>query len=332
MNQQSPITVEVTRGGLVESMHIAHAVISDQDGKIIQTFGDAEFLTYPRSAIKMIQALSFVESGAVERYDLQDRHVAIACASHLGEEQHIQVIQEWLDRIGLSEDDLECGAHEPSSKVAYQRMILAHEKPNRMHNNCSGKHCGILTTCLQMGWDPQGYLRWDHAAQVRIRKVLSEVSGLNYENVPWGVDGCGIPTYAVPLKAIAQMMSVMIREKNLTAERKAATKRILAAVGREPHMISGTEAFCTEVTIISEAKTFAKTGAEGVYTALIPDRGIAIALKVQDGAYRASQAVVMELMHRLGGLTEPQYSNLRNRISPLQNWSKDVVGEIRIKT
>jgi L-asparaginase II len=330
-NSQAPITVEVTRGALVESKHEVHAVICDLDGKIIEAYGEADHLTFPRSAIKMIQALSLAESGAIEKYDLQDRHVAIACASHMGEDQHINVIREWLQRIGLTDDDLECGAHDPSNKLAYQQMILAHDKPTRMHNNCSGKHCGILTTCLQMGWDYHGYLRWDHPVQARLRKILSEVSGLNYENVPWGVDGCGIPTYAVPLKSIAQSMSVLIRDKGVSAERRAASKRLLSAVAHEPHMISGTQAFCTEVTIISEAKTFAKTGAEGVYTALIPEKGIALALKVVDGAYRASQTVVMELMHRLGGLTDTQYVNLRNQIAPLQNWNKDLVGEIRIK-
>ena len=327
--KEGPLVVEVKRSIFVESAHLVDAVVVDVNGKIAAKYGACESLIFPRSAIKMIQALSFVESGAVESFDLSDKHIAISCASHLGETMHTKLVQEWLEKIQLQENFLECGSHFPYDESARNELIRKEQVPHAIHNNCSGKHCGMLTTALQLKESPRGYSQYDHPIQKRLRKILSELAGQNYEKIPWGVDGCSIPTYALPLESIAKSMTALLPGAKVSSERAHAAARILKSIQAEPLLISGTKGLCSQIIKISKGRVIAKTGAEGVFTALIPEQGLSIALKVHDGATRASESAIVHLLHSLGGLTEAEVLSLKITTGAiLKNWSGLAVGEI----
>jgi L-asparaginase II len=316
-----PLSVNIFRGKTQESRHLVDAVVVDSHGKVIESFGDCEQLVFPRSAIKMIQALPLLESGAAEKLKLSEKEIALACASHKGEPQHTEVVQVWLARLGLGEKDLECGSHWPSDEATKFAMICEGKKPCAFHNNCSGKHAGFLSTAVYLGEPTANYIQYDHPVQKNLRRVLSEISQYNYDHASWGVDGCGIPTYAVPLKVIAKAMAALLPEASADSLRKAAAKKILSAVSSEPSMISGTQGLCSRIVRISDGRAIAKTGAEGVYTALIPEKGIALALKVRDGASRASELAALYLIEKLGGLTSTEAENLRaSTAAVIKNW------------
>lgn len=325
----NPLQIQVTRGNAVESEHIVDAVVVDTQGKIVRANGNIDSLVFPRSAIKMIQALGFAESGALDKFELTEKELSLACASHLGQDIHLLTVRAWLSKLGLTSENLECGAHKPYDEDAYVNLIRAGKSPERVHNNCSGKHSGILSACLAYKEPTKGYSKYDHPAQVRLRKILGELSNLSYEKSPWGVDGCGIPTYAIPLKAIADSMAKLLPEAKVSADRSAAAKKILHAVKKYPEMISGVGGLCTEVIQISKGQSLLKTGAEGVYTALIPSKGLSIAIKCRDGASRASQVAILHLLHQLGGLTDSQREELRPYSDEIiRNWEKLQVGSV----
>lgn len=327
----NPLHVQVSRGEAIESEHLVDAVIVDVKGKIIEAFGKVDSIVYPRSAIKMIQALAFVESGAVEKFNLTEKEISLACASHDAQDIHITTVRAWLDRLDLGSDNLECGAHKPYDEKAAEALIRQGKKPERVHNNCSGKHSGIISTCVCLEENPKGYSHYDHPAQIRLRKLLSELSGLDYSHSPWGIDGCGIPTYAIPLLSIAQSMACLLPGAPVTNVRTIASERILKAIRQYPEMISGEGGLCTEVVRASRGRSIIKTGAEGVYTALIPEKGIALALKCRDGGSRASQVSVLHLLQNLGGVTEAERTVLVQFSGEIiRNWERVPVGQVQV--
>jgi L-asparaginase II len=314
------LVVHVLRGSTVESEHAIDAVVMDSKGKIVSAYGDSQRLTFPRSAIKMSQALVFVESGALQKFDLNEEHIALACASHWAEPRHVELARQWLKKISLDESVFACGPHYPADEKAVQAMIKRDEKPTAVHNNCSGKHLGLISATLAHGQNPRGYADYHHFIQQKLRQVLSQISGYSFEQAQWGIDGCGIPTYAVPLQVIARLIAdAMSRE------------RIIAAIQKNPTLISGTEGLCTKMIQVTKGRVIAKTGAEGVYTALDLRQNLVFALKVKDGQTRASQAAILKLLQVQGALSEEEYT----RILPPQgnkilNWAGTEVGEIRV--
>jgi L-asparaginase II len=327
-----PICVSVKRGNMQESFHAVDAVVMDKDGKVIQAFGDIESAVFPRSAIKFIQAIPFVESGAIEKYNLTERNISLACASHLGEKIHTDAVLDWLKTLGQNEEIFACGAHWPYDEETLHGMIRKSENPRKIHNNCSGKHCGMISTSLVKNENPVGYDKYDHPIQVRLRKILSELAGVDYDHAPWGIDGCGIPTYAIPLWATARSMAALLPDSSIAKQYANASRIILNAIVKEPLMISGTKGLCSNIVQATKGSILAKVGAEGVYTALIPSLGISILLKAHDGAGRASDTAVIYLLQKFGGLSESEI----NQLSPyyqfvMKNWAGLPVGEISVQ-
>jgi L-asparaginase II len=320
----NPILVELTRGGLVESRHAGAFVVTRANGEIVVGLGDIERRIYPRSAIKALQALPLLESGAAERYGLGDAEIALACASHSGTERHATTAAGMLARAGLLPAALGCGAHAPGDETAAFELRRAGLAPGQEHNNCSGKHAGMLVTAAHMGEPTEGYLGLDHPVQQRIARVLAEVTGVEASREWVGVDGCSAPNWAMPLRALATAFARLGTGEGLEPSRARAARRLMEACWAEPEMMSGPGRLDARVLAEHPGSIFLKTGAEGVYCGALPEKGFGFALKIDDGAPRASQSVVKALVDRL----TPGSAGVRNW-ADLTNWNGTVVGEIR---
>jgi len=331
MKSRSPLSVEVLRGSVVESQHQVMVVVVDERAVPALYWGNPEYLTYPRSAIKMLQALPLVESGAAEAFGFEDRHLCLACSSHRGEKNHILAATEIMKKVGIHESQLACGAHAPAHEATAHEMIRRGLSPSPVMNNCSGKHSGIIATCLHLKENPEGYERYTHPAQVRLRKLLSEVTRFNHEKAHWGVDGCGIPTYALPLQNMAIGMQALVNPKEGETRRRAA-QRILDAVRREPFYLSGTASFATDVIQQAQGRCLVKNGAEGVFCGVIPEKSWAFAVKAEDGAARAAQAATAFLLQKLGVFSEENIHVLKDYLEPkVKNWKEAEVGHLRVR-
>lgn len=327
---RQPIIVEVTRGLVVESVHQVVAVVVNEIGHITHSWGNPQYLTVPRSAIKMLQALPLIESGAADKFGLEEKHIALACASHRGEKDHLAALASWMDKVHFKEDQFVCGPHWPYHEASAHEMIRRNARPTVFCNNCAGKHAGLITTCLHLGENPAGYEKYEHNVQKRLRQVLTETMKVDHSLVAHGVDGCGILTYAVPLQAVATGMATFINPKE-KPQRKAAAERILRAVQSFPFYVSGSDNFTTDVIEKTQGRAVIKGGAEGVFAGVLPEKRVAFAVKASDGASRAAQEVTAALLLQLGGLSATEFKSLAKHTQPtITNWHGDVVGQIRI--
>ncbi len=329
-----PMIIEVTRGDMVESRHRADIAVVDADGKVVRAWGDIEPPVYGRSAIKPLQALPLIESGAADRFGVSVAELALACASHNGEPRHVELVTAWLARIGCSVADLECGSHTPYHESSVEALIRAGRKPDATYNNCSGKHTGFLSTARHLGEPTGGYIRYEHPVQQRILGVLEQMTGLGLADAPRGIDGCGIPVIGIPLGNMALGMARLADPgEHVPPARAAAAKRILAAMAAEPFLVAGTDRFCTKVMEIVGAKVALKTGAEGVYTAALPTFGLGVALKVEDGAGRAAEVAMGRVLHDLKLLTGDEEKALADALTPpIRNRVGRETGRIRPAT
>ena len=326
----NPIVVEITRGTAVESRHRGSAVVVDQNGHVMASWGSLETPVFPRSAIKSVQAIPFIETGAAEAFGLGNKEIALACASHNGEQKHIDVVSAWLQKIGLSEENLECGTHWPFDKETASNLIKLGKSPSALHTNCSGKHAAMLTTALHMSETAEGYVRIEHPCQQRVMGTLESMCGLNFDNIPRGIDGCAIPTFSIPLGNIALAMARIAAPDALPSIREAAVTCIRRAIAAEPYMIAGRNRYCSEIIELTGGRLIVKTGAEGVFAAAVPEIGAGIALKCDDGATRASEIMMTAILSNLNVFDNSMIEELKNRLRiPLKNRNGATVGEIR---
>jgi L-asparaginase II len=299
-----PILVEVTRGPIVESRHAVDAAVVDASGALVAAWGEVERPVYPRSASKPLQALPLVESGAADAFGLQDRELALACASHSGEPVHVGTVKAWLARLGLSEADLECGAHLPRAGKPQEDFIRSGAALAAAHNNCSGKHAGMLSHAVHLGEPTAGYVGYEHPVQRRVAAAYGEMCGLDLAKAPRGTDGCSIPTFAIPLAALALGLARFANPDGQAPARQAACRRLARAMWAEPYMVAGLGRCCTAILGAAPGRIVAKTGAEGVYVAGLAGRGLGLAVKARDGAGRAAEVALLALLGHLDALDE----------------------------
>jgi len=304
--QANPILAELTRGNWVENRHRAAFVVIDADGRVIASAGDIERAIFPRSAIKSMQALAMVTSGAIDRFELTSEELALACASHHGEDAHVSGVTHFLEHVGLSKADLECGAHQPTSSQARNALRAAGEAPSALHNNCSGKHSGMLSVALALGVPTLGYVERDHPVQMRVRAAIETVVGETLSVDRCGRDGCSIPTWAAPLRAFAQGFARMATGTGLPADLGAAANRIFDAATSHPHLVAGTGHFDTLVMEAFGGRLMQKGGAEGVQCGALRDKGWGYALKCDDGNMAASVAMIASLLLAIAEPDEKQ--------------------------
>lgn len=331
MKSRIPLSVEVLRGAVVESQHQVLAVVVDERCVPVMYWGNPDYLTFPRSAIKMLQALPFVEAGAADAFGFEARHLCLVCSSHRGEKKHLEAVGEMMKKTGIREEQFVCGGHLPAHEASAQEMIRKSLQPTPMMNNCSGKHSGIIATCLHLKEDPTGYEKYNHPAQARLRKVLSEVTRFDHNKAHYGTDGCGILTYALPLQNMAIGMMALINPKESEARRVAA-KRIVDAVRHEAFYLSGSEDFTSDMIQKTQGRAIIKNGAEGGFCGVLPEKKLAFAIKAEDGSARASQAATAFLLQKLGAFNAENLANLKIYLEPkIKNWKGAEVGSIRVK-
>jgi L-asparaginase II len=324
---ENPILVEVARADIVESRHRGAIAVADAGGNLLFSLGDVARPIFPRSAIKVLQAIPLVESGAADALGLGDAELAVACASHSGDKVHLESVRAIIAKVGLDEDMLACGAHWPLGERASRDLMLAGMRPQPIHNNCSGKHAGMLAACLQSGLDPIGYERHDHPLQQAIKRIVAEVCGADLGSAEMGIDGCSVPTFALPLQSLATGFARIGSGKGLPRERTEAVRRLTRACFAKPVLMAGEGRFDTLVLGGLVNKAFSKGGAEGVHVAALPELEIGIALKIDDGAKRGTELVMAHLLAQLlPGADRVLAAYLKGDIS---TWRGRTVGSLR---
>ncbi len=325
-----PFTVEVTRGPMVESRHMVIAAISDANGRLVRSWGDVESPVYLRSAIKPLQALPLIESGAADAFNVSEKELSLACASHTGEPIHVAAVTGWLARMGLGIGDLECGSHWPTYDAAARALAAEGKEPTAAHNNCSGKHTGFLCTALHLQEGVKGYISLDHPVQQRIVRVLEDFTGLDLSRAPVGIDGCSIPTVGIPLDKAATAIARFADPAKLKADRAAACLRLQKAIAAHPEMIAGSYRLCTVINRAAKGRVIAKVGAEAVYLAALPEAGLGVAIKALDGTTRAAEVALGAILDELGVLDEEIHRAIDAYVRPeLRNRNNRMVGELR---
>ncbi len=326
-----PVLVEVFRGNLVESHHRGMVAVVDADGAAVLALGDVARPVLPRSAIKALQALPLVESGAADRYGLDEEELALACASHSGEPGHVEGVARMLAKAGLDPSALRCGAHWPLSQPAAFALARQKGAPSALHNNCSGKHAGFLCLACAMGVDRGNYWRPEHPVQREVHAVLEDLFGAALPAERCAIDGCSVPTWAVPTKNLARAFAKFGTGHGLAPARAAAAARLRAACAQNPWYVAGSGRFCTEIMRLLGARAYVKTGAEGVFCGALPQQGLGIAIKCDDGAGRASEAIMAAVIARFLPLDDAERTALARFAQPtLRNWNGIEVGSLRV--
>lgn len=317
--------VELWRGGRLESVHQGHAVVVDQTGDIVQSWGNPEHTTYARSSAKMLQALPMVESGVADRFGLTTAQLALSCASHSGAAIHTNPVQRWLKDLELDDEAFRCGPQWPADLPARNGLVKGDLSPCRYHNNCSGKHCGFLTMVKANGWGPE-YVAGDHPLQVGIKQVFEE---LVEETSPgWGIDGCSAPNHASTVHGMARAMATFACADDSTT-RGSAMVRLRNAMMAHPELVANEDRACTHIMRAAKGKAAIKTGAEGFFIAILPELKMGVALKIMDGTTRASECAMAAILCRLGVLDANDPSVKAYRNPDLKNFAGLITGDMR---
>ncbi len=325
----NPVLVEMVRSNLVESVHRGSYVVRRADGETLAQAGTIDAPVYPRSAYKMLQALPLVASGAADAFGLGAEELSLACASHSSEPMHTGRVDAWLAKLGLGDSDLECGPHPSRHEPTHDAMIKAGAKPARVHNNCSGKHAGFLTLAKRLGAPTKGYTQLDHPVQQTVSNTIAEVCEIDASDFVPGTDGCHAPNLAMPLGNLALGFAKLAAPQSLSEEFAPAARRLADAVAAHPLLMSGTGRACAALITASGARALVKVGAEGVYTGLLPEHGLGIALKIDDGATRAAETAITALLVALGVLDADDADVKAWLNPPLRNTRDKIVGEGR---
>jgi L-asparaginase II len=324
----NPVLVEAVRGSLVESQHSGAAAVVDADGKAVLTLGDVARPVFPRSAVKALQALPLIESGAADRFAEED--LALVCASHGGELEHVATVARMLARAGIDVAALECGAHWPLHQPSALALARSGGSASSLHNNCSGKHAGFLCLAGAMEVDPRRYVAPAHPVQRAVKAAIEQLTGAAIGQEDCAVDGCSVPTWAVPLRDLALAFARFGSGQGLDPARAKAAARLRSACSAKPWYVAGTGRFCTELMTRFGARVFVKTGAEGVFCAALPEQGLGIAAKIDDGATRAAEVAIAGLIARSLPLPADDRAALERFIRPpLRNWNGIAVGALR---
>jgi len=324
------LLVEITRNNTVESRHFGAAVVCDFKGNVLESWGDIDSLIFPRSALKPMLAIQLIESGASKHYALSDAELSLACSSHQGEQMHQDLVESWLNRLGLTEDDLACGAVLPEDTERAHQLLATGQHGCRIHHNCSGKHTGFLTTALHLNLPLDNYHLLDHPLQQLSLDMLSDLADIDLKQYPIGIDGCGLPAPTMPLLQLGRATARFANPAELSKNRTQAIYRLHKAITNEPLYIAGYGTVVSELNEVTKGAVLAKTGAEGVITAALPEQGLGIAVKIADGSARASSVALLAILDHLGVLSDEEKHKLQAHISPtIMNSRELAVGEIR---
>ena len=325
---QLSLDVVVTRGALVESRHRVHAAVVDATGALTASANDPEVVTYWRSCAKPFQVMTLIECGGFDRIGWGDDQLALACASHGGEPEHVAIVEGMLASISMEEGDLACGPHEPLAQRGLKLLRESGARASRVHNNCSGKHAAMLARAHDAGWPTFGYERQDHPVQQGCLAEVSRWSGVPAERIIQAVDGCGCVVFALPLDSMARAFA---RLADAARRGEGPASQVIHAMRTRPFLIGGTDRFDTALIEATEGRVIAKIGAEGIHTVALVDEGIGVAVKVEDGSMRAQFPAVLAVLQHLGALPRDLPLRLAEFMRrTLRNTRNEVVGEVRM--
>lgn len=327
----NPVLVEIYRGNILESFHRGVVCIVNEHNEIVFSTGDPQQVCYPRSAMKLLQVLPLIEHGGIEKFGFTLQEIAVMCGSHNAEPDHVEAVNSILAKIGLDKNALNCGPQYPSSKKDANELIRHDKKPHHIHNNCSGKHAGMLAMCVLMNWPLEDYINPQHPLQQLIMETCSTLYEYPKEKMTIALDGCSAPIYSVPV------INQAIGYKNLAGNiafsdpLQRACKTVLEAVSAYPFMVAGSKRYCTDMMNITAPAIIGKTGAEGVFCMTFTSQKLGVCIKIDDGKmlpqYNVAQAIVNASGLFTPGQLQPLQHYLRNDIT---NFNKLLTGEIRV--
>lgn len=322
--------VRVYRGNITESIHRVHLAVVNNQGSLLHGAGDPQLLTFARSTAKLIQALPVIESGAADHFGLGDAEIALCCASHNGEAEHVSAAQGILGKLGFHHEHLQCGAHEPYHAPTAQAMRERGEAPTTLHNNCSGKHSGMLALCAHLGASPDTYMSLQHPVQQLMLEAVCAMSDIPKSQMELGIDGCGVPVFGMPINHLALAFARLGSPEALPEVRANACQRIVAAVRKYPQYLAGSDRFDTQLIEVTQGRIIGKMGAEGIFALTVPEKGLGLVLKIEDGNQRALYPAVVEALKQLDLLSAAEISQLAAFHTPtVHNWQGTEVGIIR---
>ncbi|MDQ6779704.1 MAG: asparaginase [Candidatus Eremiobacteraeota bacterium] len=321
--------IVVSRGDLVESEHfVCHALV-DEDGTVVSSSGDIDRPVYMRSSAKPLIATAVVRSGAADRFGLNEHEIALAAASHNGEPAQVASVRDMLAKTGLDASEFQCGAHAPSHEPSAQALCLAGHLPQPVHNNCSGKHAGILALAVQLGADPSGYLAPDHPAQQAILQTCADLLGVPQTSFVVGIDGCGIPVIAVPMRTVARFFARFGTGNKIPVEYRTALARVRSAMLAHPWYVAGSGRFDTDLMLAAHPRVVCKGGAEGYHASALIEQRLGLTVKVADGNYRAVSPFVLATLARVGAVGEVALGALAKHRRPvIRNHAGTVIGRV----
>ena len=323
---KSQIMCEIWRGSYLESVHTGMAVICDKDGEISHQWGDPNALILPRSSAKMMQAIPLIISGAEKKFSIGEDLLALACASHNAAEIHLSRVLGWLSHLGFSETDLRCGPQPSKDPYVKKQMLEKGQSPCQIHNNCSGKHAGFLSVSRHLNAGPE-YTDPDHPVQLMVMDVFQELTQNKVDGIT--IDGCSAPNPAIPLYSLAKAMSWFATAHNRDDQLSKAALKIRTAMVNYPELVAGELRACTNLMKACEKKAILKTGAEGVFVAILPELEKGIALKIFDGGTRAAECAIASLLIQLGVLNPNHPTALAYTHAPILNWRKIQTGMMK---
>lgn len=327
----NPILVKVNRGDVLESFHRGVICIVDKDNKILYSEGDVQQLCYPRSALKFFQQIPMLISGAVEHFGFTQKEIALFCGSHNGEPQHVETVKSILDKIGLTESDLQCGPQMPTLREDQYNLIKQDIQPRKIHNNCSGKHAGFLAYCIYRNWPIESYIDPSHPLHLEILDVISDFHAYPKEKIKQGIDGCSAPIFAFPVLNQAIAYKNLIHPIQFDENVQNACKTMVDAIVQFPSMIAGSKRYCTDLMRLSEGKLIGKTGADGVYSIGVREHNYGICIKVDDGKMGPQYNIAQAVIEQLGILSKEANESLRQYVHhENKNFGGLVTGETNV--
>ncbi len=325
----NPALVEIWRDGLVESLHRGAYAVMDAAGAVLASAGDIDRPFFPRSSYKIFQALDLIESGAADAACLSEAEIAVAAASHRGARIHVETVRAWLKRLRIPEKALACGAQEPADPIELARLHRRRHTPSQLHNNCSGKHAGFLTLARHLGFPLEGYAQPDHPLQKRITAIIAELCDQDPEGFAVAIDGCSAPNLGMPMRSFGLGVARCAARQGVSTVRAAALERQFAAQAAHPVMVAGHGGLDTALLAAGQGRFITKTGAEGVYAGFLVERGLGVVLKIDDGAQRAAESAICEILIGLGVL-DPASPGIQSSHRPvLRNWQGLNTGRLR---
>lgn len=326
----SEILLQYTRAGHVENIHRGDVVVVDCEGKVVYSVGNPNLPMFWRSAAKPFQALAFVKNGGLETYHITEEELAVLVSSHSGEPNHVALVQSVLGKIGLSEDDLECGVLRPVNGKAFKQLILEGKPVTQVHNQCSGKHSQIMALAIMLGVAVKDYIKPDHPAQKIIFKHVAMASRMPEDKLEIGIDGCGVPVFYLPLYNMSLAYArLSTPEKGDWGDYTDAATKIRDAMSKYPQVVSGTGRIDCAVNEITGGRIIAKVGADAVYCLAVKDQSLGITFKIEDGSLAAVNPMVVALLKKLDLLSKDEFERLNQKFPPvLKNHRGDVIGTI----